>query len=215
MSLESDKEEGEELHFMGSRRITRYGPDKVIKSGNTDISEADAQICRGPHYDPLACIQYGRPKIHTNAKLLWTTSLLGGYIAQLRALKGAYIGRLDRSKATVADINAFGVEKHEIAFAHGDLSPWNVMVGDQAHITAIIDCEDSGWYPEYWEYYRALRVLTPVDGWPEYFHYIFPYAYKAEYIGLSYLSIISSSYMISLTLETCSGCGHIRGLSRC
>ncbi|EZF54424.1 hypothetical protein H103_02867 [Trichophyton rubrum CBS 288.86] len=36
-------------------------------------------------------------------------------------------------------------------FTHADLSPSNIMVKD-GKITAIIDWEFAGWFPEYWEY---------------------------------------------------------------
>ncbi|KAL4244585.1 Protein kinase-like domain superfamily protein [Abortiporus biennis] len=44
---------------------------------------------------------------------------------------------------------------HSIVFTHGDLAPRNIMVkGDR--ITGIIDWENAGWYPEHWEYVKAL-----------------------------------------------------------
>ncbi|KAK3077698.1 hypothetical protein LTS18_009541 [Coniosporium uncinatum] len=48
-------------------------------------------------------------------------------------------------------------------FTHGDLSSLNVLVnGDQ--VTAIIDWETAGWYPEYWEYTTACQV-NPRNPW--------------------------------------------------
>ncbi|KAL1738701.1 kinase-like protein, partial [Schizophyllum fasciatum] len=41
-------------------------------------------------------------------------------------------------------------DDHRIVFTHGDLAPRNILVrGDR--IVAIIDWEESGWYPEHWE----------------------------------------------------------------
>ncbi|KAK2792390.1 hypothetical protein FQN52_003325 [Onygenales sp. PD_12] len=247
---ESVKEKGEELHSMGSRKVIRYGPDKVIKSGNIDISEADALKFVADHTtipvprvhsvrtseDPYKCeiIMDYIPgtrldkawQLFSHEQKVAVATQLGGYISQLRKLKGTYIGGVNRGKVTVGrykrircgpfdDEQQFNDyllsliaakapvtlrecatacvrDNHKITFAHGDLLPWNIIV-DQGRITAIIDWEDAGWYPEYWEHYRALRILTPVDDWPEYFHYMFPCAYKEEYIGMSYLGIISTS----------------------
>ena len=37
-----------------------------------------------------------------------------------------------------------------IVFTHGDLGPQNIMV-ENGHISGIVDWEQAGWYPEYWE----------------------------------------------------------------
>jgi aminoglycoside phosphotransferase len=43
----------------------------------------------------------------------------------------------------------------ELVFTHGDLVPHNIMVQD-GHVTGIIDWGESGWYPAYWEYVKAV-----------------------------------------------------------
>ncbi|RDX54547.1 kinase-like protein [Lentinus brumalis] len=46
-------------------------------------------------------------------------------------------------------------DDHRIVFTHGDLAPRNILV--QGHrVVAIIDWEESGWYPEHWELVKAL-----------------------------------------------------------
>lgn len=57
--------------------------------------------------------------------------------------------------------NSFGrqvVKVHErkyaINYTHGDLASLNILVRD-GNLTAIIDWECAGWYPEYWEYTKA------------------------------------------------------------
>lgn len=45
--------------------------------------------------------------------------------------------------------------QHEIVLTHSDFSPRNILVrGDQ--VVALIDWEMAGFYPEYWEYVKAL-----------------------------------------------------------
>lgn len=68
-----------------------------------------------------------------------------------------------------------------IRFTHGDLLPKNIIVDpdDGYRITAILDWEHAGYYPDYWEYCRmhdpdfktegwskVLSVVFPGDGWP-------------------------------------------------
>lgn len=85
-------------------------------------------------------------------------------------------------------------ENHPIIFTHADLGPHNIMVDERGRLSAIIDWEDSGWYPEYWENYRAMRytIARRLPDWPDYFHYMLPDAFEREYIGISYLAMISS-----------------------
>jgi len=68
---------------------------------------------------------------------------------------------------------------------HGDLHPRNIMVKWEADqedagampqkrrlkVTGIIDWDLSGWYPEYWEYVRALSTVEmkgPLADWCEF-----------------------------------------------
>ncbi|KAA8896212.1 kinase-like domain-containing protein [Sphaerosporella brunnea] len=58
---------------------------------------------------------------------------------------------------------------HRIVFTHADLHPRNIIVqrcigGDGAgkaelRLAGIVDWELAGWYPEYWEYVKALNTL--------------------------------------------------------
>lgn len=41
-------------------------------------------------------------------------------------------------------------------FTHGDVAPQNILV-ENGRITAILDWEQSGWYPDYWEYANIMR----------------------------------------------------------
>lgn len=51
---------------------------------------------------------------------------------------------------------------HNVIFTHGDLFPWNILVED-GHLSAILDWECSGWYPEYWEITTAWRSFEAGD----------------------------------------------------
>lgn len=54
-------------------------------------------------------------------------------------------------------------EQYSIKFTHADLRPYNILAKD-GHITAIIDWEFAGWYPEYWEYTKMHWVARPFWG---------------------------------------------------
>lgn len=86
--------------------------------------------------------------------------------------------------------SSFG-EDHEIVFTHGDLASRNILVDEDGHVTAVLDWENAGWYPEYWEYVRAYSEWNALPGWSRYFSIILPLQYGAEVVAVSYLSIMS------------------------
>jgi aminoglycoside phosphotransferase (APT) family kinase protein len=45
---------------------------------------------------------------------------------------------------------------HEIVMTHNDLDPRNILV-QGSQVVALLDWELSGFYPEYWEYCKAMR----------------------------------------------------------
>ena len=49
--------------------------------------------------------------------------------------------------------------EHQIVFTHADLAPYNIMV-DEGHVVGIVDWQDAGWYPEYWEYVTTMYGST-------------------------------------------------------
>ncbi|KAJ5713444.1 Aminoglycoside phosphotransferase [Penicillium malachiteum] len=81
-------------------------------------------------------------------------------------------------------------ENHEIVFTHSDIAPEKFLV-EGGRIAAILDWEDAGWYPEYWEYTRAFRYFRPMPDWPEYLTHILPPKFEREYIGMAFLNRIS------------------------
>ncbi|KAI0391532.1 kinase-like protein [Xylariaceae sp. FL0594] len=71
---------------------------------------------------------------------------------------------------------------HRIVLSHCDLTPRNIMVDEEGkNITGLIDWENSGWYPEYWEYVKFFHSYS-TDGWRNYAEYIFPEIYHDELI---------------------------------
>ncbi|CAG8124425.1 unnamed protein product [Penicillium salamii] len=79
------------------------------------------------------------------------------------------------------------MDGHEIVFTHGDFAPRNILV-EGGRVTAILDWEYGGWYPEYWEDIKALREWKPMPDWPEYMARILPPRFEREYIGMSFLA---------------------------
>ncbi|KAJ5882293.1 phosphotransferase enzyme family protein [Penicillium soppii] len=54
-----------------------------------------------------------------------------------------------------------------IKFTHGDLHRGNIIISSSkpARILAIVDWEQAGWYPDYWEYCKALYTCWYEDEW--------------------------------------------------
>ncbi|KAI2607857.1 kinase-like protein [Hypoxylon sp. NC1633] len=52
-------------------------------------------------------------------------------------------------------------------FTHGDLTPRNILVDETGHISAVIDWETAGWYPDYWEFANIQKPARDRDwiGW--------------------------------------------------
>ncbi|KAF2254468.1 hypothetical protein BU26DRAFT_514376 [Trematosphaeria pertusa] len=59
---------------------------------------------------------------------------------------------------------------HDSVFSHSDLQRKNVLVHRHAGAiisVAIVDWEDAGWYPSYWEYCLEFATALWVDDWPK------------------------------------------------
>ncbi|EEP76340.1 predicted protein [Uncinocarpus reesii 1704] len=53
---------------------------------------------------------------------------------------------------------------HDIVFTHGDLNPRNILA-ENGKITGIVDWENAGWFPEYWEYTKAHYSVRSLIRW--------------------------------------------------
>lgn len=91
-------------------------------------------------------------------------------------------------------IRSFMKDDHKLVMTHGDLHPRNIMAewvhpddaqlqrvesenpsdgvaGRQIKVTSILDWEMAGWYPEYWEFVKALNTVdlrSPLADWCDY-----------------------------------------------
>ncbi|KAH7134329.1 kinase-like domain-containing protein [Dactylonectria macrodidyma] len=54
-----------------------------------------------------------------------------------------------------------------IVFTHGDLHPSNIVIspGPNPKIAAVVDWQQAGWYPAYWEYCKARWTTRIGDEW--------------------------------------------------
>ncbi|KAJ5081883.1 hypothetical protein NUU61_010147 [Penicillium alfredii] len=77
------------------------------------------------------------------------------------------------------------MEGHDIVFTHGYFAPRNILVDESGRVTAILDWEYAGWYPEHWEYIKAMQRLVPMPGWPDYLSRILPPRYEQDIILLT------------------------------
>lgn len=55
----------------------------------------------------------------------------------------------------------------KVVFTHGDLTLGNIILSDSHKIEGIIDWEQAGWYPEYWEYCKLLYGVEYNHEWRE------------------------------------------------
>ena len=53
------------------------------------------------------------------------------------------------------EIRAQMRDDHRTFFTHGDIAPRNIMV-ENGRVSALVDWEQAGWYPEHWELVKAM-----------------------------------------------------------
>lgn len=62
---------------------------------------------------------------------------------------------------------------HRICFTHGDIHPNNLLVSGN-RLTGLVDWECAGWYPEYWDFTKAVYRRQRFVEWLESFQRVFP-----------------------------------------
>ena len=67
-------------------------------------------------------------------------------------------------ETTLPSIRALMRDDHRIVFTHGDLAPRNILV-QGGKVVAIVDWEESGWYPEHWELVKAMWCTLKDPAW--------------------------------------------------
>ncbi|KAJ5716605.1 hypothetical protein N7493_008516 [Penicillium malachiteum] len=163
--MENEIRDTEELLCEQSgRTVVRVNNNLVIKSGHSWNHEAETLQFIAKH----TTIPIPKETLNENEKESIADELCY-YINQIRALKGDYIDALNRGKAIIGQISS---------------------LEGGGHVTAILDWEYAGCYPEYWDYILALRHLKPMPDWPDHLPRIFPRPYEVEYIGMSFSSWI-------------------------
>ncbi|KAJ5457288.1 hypothetical protein N7530_012562 [Penicillium desertorum] len=150
-----------------SRQLASY----VQEIRNMEPAGYIGSIDRGPVTD--RCLATSLDKGPFDSEREFNTAFINNYLknAPKRHIKSFLSGMLP--------------ESHRILFAHGDLRPQNIIVKD-GEVAAIVDWERSGWYPEYWEYSKALLVWHWQSDWTDYLVQILQ-PYHAEYFMHSFL----------------------------
>jgi len=55
-------------------------------------------------------------------------------------------------------------DRHEIVYTHGDFKHHNILIHN-GHVSGLLDWESAGWYPDYWEFTTALRLVRESFWW--------------------------------------------------
>lgn len=63
---------------------------------------------------------------------------------------------------------------HQIVFTHGDLNMRNILIRNR-RLSGIVDWENSGWYPEYWDYTKAHYITKLHQRWLKITDKVFKY----------------------------------------
>ncbi|PYH32111.1 aminoglycoside phosphotransferase family protein [Aspergillus neoniger CBS 115656] len=112
-------------------------------------------VDRGPLPDPiLGELEYKGP---FDSEDDFNNAIINAYqdTAPKRHVKNVPVGMLASQK------------RHNIVFTHGDFRHPNIMVND-GNVTGIVDWEFSGWFPEHWEFVKALAVWKWQNDWTGY-----------------------------------------------
>lgn len=62
---------------------------------------------------------------------------------------------------------------HTVRLSHGDLALRNIVVDGRGRLVGLVDWENAGWYPDYWEL-TAFYSTIPQQRWADVCSEIFP-----------------------------------------
>ena len=68
---------------------------------------------------------------------------------------------------------------YKIVFTHADLNMRNILVKD-GRISGIVDWENAGWFPEFWEYTKCRFGVKHSQRWLKMIETVFENKYEAE-----------------------------------
>lgn len=71
-----------------------------------------------------------------------------------------------------------------LTLSHGDLHPHNIMVKKSAKtgrltVTGIVDWTTAGWFPIYWEAFKARKTLAAPKNWNQFARFFTGYPKEA------------------------------------
>ncbi|PLB47575.1 kinase-like protein [Aspergillus steynii IBT 23096] len=159
----------EETKFHVTNQLKGYIRElRSIPSGNY-IGSADS----GPVTDPILEAYHNKGPFDSEE-------------AVNNTLIAAYQSKVPRSHVKTFLSGMLSQNTHQIVFTHGDLHHPNTMVKDGV-VSGIVDWEFSGWYPEYWEFIKALYIWQWQNDWFDYLVQILR-PYYAEYGAHSFLA---------------------------
>ncbi|CAG8977393.1 hypothetical protein HYALB_00007023 [Hymenoscyphus albidus] len=70
-------------------------------------------------------------------------------------------------------------DDHQIVFTHADINLRNIILRD-GRIEGIVDWENAGWYPEYWEYTKCRFGVRVSKRWLKMLEELFDHKYEEE-----------------------------------
>lgn len=77
-------------------------------------------------------------------------------------------------KQLLRELTPNSTGKRTCVFTHCDVRPANIIVGKDEQgawvVNGVVDWEQSGFYPEYWECIKITNILTPKDNFDWYKH---------------------------------------------
>ncbi|EFX05248.1 aminoglycoside phosphotransferase [Grosmannia clavigera kw1407] len=80
---------------------------------------------------------------------------------------------------------------HRIVYTHADFALRNIMVQD-GQVTGVLDWENAGWFPEYWEYVKFFHQNFGNNDFRDYADIIFPRSFPNELI--TYTALLKYQY---------------------